>query len=256
MTLSYIDYLEQKFAEQPPSRKGLRTHARLRIAAAKVLQQKGYHSLRITDVTETAAFAEGSFYLHFKDKTDVTLSVLTGMLDDFFAMQMASTSAPTPHEAIRRANRQWISLCRQNSGLMRCVFQLADEEPRFAQLLHHANRQWYGRIAQSFTRQHKGLGSSPALFGAYLLGSMMDEVVRKLIVYPDPEFLAVLSDLKADDLAVADAASLLWLKVLYSTPPELEDLPYAAAGLAAWINGPDASSRKAAKPRRSAASSA
>lgn len=241
MTLSYIDHLELKLVEHPPNRKGLRTRARLGIAAARVLEQKGYHALRVTDVTEQAEIAEGSFYLYFKDKTDVTLSVLTGMLDDFFATHMANTRAPTSHEAIREANRRWINLSRANAGMMRCVFQLADEEPQFAHLLQQANRQWYGRIADTFARRRPGLNGglsgSPALFGAYLLGSMMDEIVRKLIVYPDPKFLAVLTDLGADDLAVADAASLIWLKVLYPVPPSLEKLPPAAAALAAWING-------------------
>ena len=247
MTLCYIGYLEHRFAEHPPSRKGLRTRALLRIAAAKVLREKGYHGLRITDVTRAAETAEGSFYLYFKDKTDITLGVLTGMLDDFFAMHMANTGAPTPAEAVRNANRQWIGLCRQNAGLMRCVFQLADEEPRFAHLLHHSNRQWYGRIAQSFARQHEeGVGGGTALFAAYLLGSMMDEIVRKLIAYPDPEFLAVLADIKADDLAVADGASLMWLKILYEVPPRLDDLPPAAADLASWMN--HKGSGKTAKP--------
>lgn len=239
MTPSYVDHLELELAERPPNRKGLRTRARLRIAAAKVLEQKGYHALRITDVTDLAEVAEGSFYLYFSDKTDVTLSVLTGMLDDFFAAQMAETGSSIVPEAIRQANRRWIGLCRANAGLMRCVFQLADSDEAFANLLHQANRQWYGRVAQSFTRRRAEQGGSPALFGAYLLGSMMDEVVRKLIVYPDPKFLAVLADLGADDMAVADATSLIWLKVVFPTQPRLEKLPPAAAALAAWINAPE-----------------
>lgn len=247
MTLSYIEHMKLRFAEDPPSRKGLRTQASLQIAAAKVLGQKGYHGLRITDVTQEATVAEGVFYLYFKDKTAITLSVLTGMLDDFFASKMARTGAATAAEAIRNANREWISLCRENAGLMRCVFQLADEEPAFGHLLHQANRQWFGRIAERFTRQG-GVGKG-ALFGAYLLGSMMDEIVRKLIVYPDPEFLAVLSELDADDHAVADGATLMWLKVLYAKPPRLEGLPPAAEALAAWVDAKDAKPRKAAKSR-------
>jgi hypothetical protein len=69
----------------------------------------------------------------------------------------------------------------------------------------------------------------------YLLGGMMDEFVRKLIIYPDPEFLALLKEMDADDDAVADAASVLWLHIFHpeETPPD--DLPPAAAGLAQWM---------------------
>lgn len=240
MTLSYIEHLERMLAEHPPKQKGLRTRERLKIATAKVLEQRGYHAMRVTDVTDCAQVAEGSFYVYFNDKTDAALSVLTGMLEDFFDPHMARSGARAPHDAIRQANRKWISLSRANSGLIRCVFQLGDQLPEFARLTQRSNRQWYDRMAQSFARRHAGMQVNPALLVAYLLGSMMDEIVRKLIVYPDMEFHALLDELGADDVAVADAATLLWLRILLPDAPPLEDLPPAALALSGWLNQPDA----------------
>jgi TetR/AcrR family transcriptional regulator, transcriptional repressor for nem operon len=60
----------------------------------------------------------------------------------------------------------------------------------------------------------------------------MDEVVRKLIVYPDPEFIKVTKALRASDDAIADAASIIWLRVLDPEIAPPDDLPAAAAKLA------------------------
>ena len=236
MTLSFIDYLERALLENPPKQRGLKTRERLKIAAAKALAEKGYHALRVADVTAGAQVAEGSFYVYFTDKTDVALTVLKELLEDFFHLDAKITATPrSPFEAIRQTNRRWLALCRANAGLMRCILQLGDEEPELSRLSHRTNRVWYERVARSLTRRKTTVGTNPTLFALYLLGGMMDELVRKLIIYPDPEFHALLKEMNADDDTIADAASVLWLHIFHpkETPPA--DLPPAAAALARWM---------------------
>ena len=238
MTLSFIDHLEAQLRDCPPKQKGQRTRERLRIATAKILEQKGYHAMRVTDVTESAEVAEGSFYVYFKDKTDASLTVLTSLLDHFFALHMDSARGQTAFESIRAANRKWIAVCRANSGLMRCIFQLGDEAPEFAQLSQRTNRSWYQRVAESVIRQRQGLEAGSVLLIVYMLGAMMDELVRKLIVYPDPEFHVLLESLDMNDDAVADAASLVWLRVLHPDAPR-PDAPDDVAAVSQWMfSGP------------------
>lgn len=235
MTLSFIEHLENSLRDEPPKQRGLRTRERLKIAAAKALEEKGYHALRVADVTAGAQVAEGSFYVYFKDKTDVALTVLTELLEDFFKLDAKATPERSPFEAIRQTNRRWLAVCRANAGLMRCILQLGDEEPELARLSRRTNRVWYERVARSLKRRKANVGTGPALFALYLLGGMMDELVRKLVIYPDPEFHALLDDMQADDDVVADAASVLWLHIFH---PEVEpptDLAPAAATLAQWM---------------------
>jgi TetR/AcrR family transcriptional regulator, transcriptional repressor for nem operon len=244
MTLSFIEMLEKKLQADPPKQKGVRTRERLKIATARVLEQRGYHAMRVSDVSECAGVAEGSFYVYFKDKTDAAVTVLTDMLETFFPVQADSAKPAKKQDAgktrlyfpsIREANRRWLSACRANSGLIRCILQLGDEEPEFSKLTHRSNRLWYEHIAQ--TLKHDGVQSNaqPALLAAYMLGAMMDELVRKVIVYPDPEFLKHLAKLDADDDALADAASLIWLRVFHPGEAPPKDLPRAAASLARWM---------------------
>lgn len=235
MTLSFVEHLETQLRENPPKQRGLRTRERLKIAAARALESKGYHALRVADVTAGAEVAEGSFYVYFTDKTDVALTVLTELLEDFFKLDAKATSDRSAFEAIRQTNRRWLAVCRANAGLMRCILQLGDEEPELSRLSRRTNRVWYDRVARSLKRRRSNVGTAPALFAVYLLGGMMDELVRKLIIYPDSEFHALLDELKADDDAVADAASVLWLHIFHPEEAPPDDLPRAAAALAEWM---------------------
>ena len=63
--LSYISFMERNLAKDPPTRKGDRTRARLRIACARSLEQHGYHAMRVADITQEAGVAEGLFYAYF-----------------------------------------------------------------------------------------------------------------------------------------------------------------------------------------------
>ena len=235
MTLSFIEHLERSLRESPPKQRGLRTRERLKISAAKALEEKGYHGLRVADVTAGAKVAEGSFYVYFKDKTDVALTVLTELLEEFFRLDAKATPDRSPFEAIRQTNRRWLAVCRANAGLMRCILQLGDEEPELSRLSRRTSRIWYERVARSLKRRRSNVGTGPALFALYLLGGMMDELVRKLIIYPDPEFHALLQEMGADDDAVADAASVLWLHLFHPEEMPPTDLPPLAAALGQWM---------------------
>jgi len=236
MTLSFIKHLEQKLRDSPPKQKGLRTRERLKIATARILERDGYHGMRVVDISTAAKLAEGSFYVYFSDKTDAALTVLTDLLNDFLDLEVKSGGEREPFAAIRASNRRWIAVCRANAGLMRCILQLGDEDPELAQLAQRSNRQWFERIAKGSTRRRgSSRGTAAALLAAYFLGGLMDELVRKLVIYPDPKFHDLLAELKADDDAVADAASVVWLRVFYPDARPPRDLPPAAAALADWM---------------------
>ena len=241
MTTSFIKHLELQLRDSPPKQKGLRTRQRIKIATAKMLTREGYHAMRVADITAAARLAEGSFYVYFTDKTDAALTVLTELLTGFLALDLEPKTGDKrePFEAIRASNRRWIAVCRANAGLMRCILQLGDEDPELAKLAQRTNRQWFERIAAG-TARRRGTnggksGKRAGLLAAYLLGGLMDELVRKLIIYPDRRLHELLVELKASDDDVADAASVVWLRVFYPTARPPKELPMAAAVLADWM---------------------
>jgi len=223
--LSFIDYLETRLRETPPAQKGARTRERLKIATAKMLESNGYHAMRVVDITQAAGVAEGSFYVYFNDKKEASLTALSSFIEDFVNNVAPTAAVNTAFDSIRIANRRWLALCQANAGLMRCVFQVSDEDRDFARLVQQAMHKWYVDIAKNICFERRHADSKAVLLAIYLLGSMMDELVRKLIIFPDDEFLKLLRQLGADHDAVADAASLIWIRVFGSPNEPLEDLP-------------------------------
>ena len=240
-TLAFLDWLEALLASDPPKQKGQRTRERLRIATGRVLTERGYHSLRVIDVTDQAGVAEGLFYAYFKDKAEASLAVLESLLGDFYLQHLtAPMEASSRLEAIRSANRRWLALCRANAGLMRCVLQVGDEVPEFAGLVHRTNAEWYRRVADSVLRSSPQGAVAPqgVLLEVYMLGAMMDELTRRAIIAPAADMLALLETLGDPDTVLVDAASMVWLRTLY--PGSQDEEAALAPGAAALLRPPRA----------------
>jgi TetR/AcrR family transcriptional repressor of nem operon len=115
---------------------------------------------------------------------------------------------------------------------MRCVLQVGDQEPEFWKLFQQINTAWYERVAASIARHRPG--RKPAIMFTLLLGAMMDEIVRRLIIYPDPALYKVLEELNGDDELIAHASTLVWLRMMYPDAPLPAKLPKGVQLLAKW----------------------
>jgi TetR/AcrR family transcriptional regulator, transcriptional repressor for nem operon len=215
LSYSFLDYLQRRFATQTGAPKRERTRERLRIATVQALSEHGYEDMRALTITEKAGLSEGLFYVYFKSKVDITLDIMTEFHLDFLELERFAAPNSSPYEVIQAANRRWIAVAMANPGLMRCVFQAGNEVPEFAALLSRLNKDWYTRIFNSVRRRKPSATQTTTLVPLYMLGGMMDEIVRKLIVYPDPQLLAVIAETGSDYNAIADAASMIWYRVLY-----------------------------------------
>jgi len=231
--LRYADYLQYRMVEAPQRTKGGRTKDALKLGAIRVLDDVGYHAMRLSDICDTAGVSGATFYLYFENKSDITLQVLseyTAYFEKGVDVPPSLPGARTPFEAMRAANLRWLSVVRANAGLSRCIMQLGDEEPGFRELVHRTNREWYERIAASIARRFPTEAASKdvVLLAAYSLGAMMDEMARKLIVYPDPALLELTARVASSDEEIADFFTVLWYRALYSGQSITGDLGPAA----------------------------
>lgn len=233
--MSFIARLEWRLANDPPKQKGQRTRERLKLACARLLERNGFHNLRAGDVSAEADLAEGSFYLYFSDKRDITRTVLSEFQDMFFGMHLGPSGRASPFESIRLANRVWIAYARTNAGLMRCLYQFADEDKAFATEVQKINMRWHVRVMRAAQRQaDQGLTDQEMLLLVYCMGGMMDDLARRLIVYPDPELIGLITEMGVTDETLADIASLIWLRILQPAvdpPRQLADSAVAIARL-------------------------
>ncbi len=203
--------------------KGERTRDRIFLATIDLLNEVGYREMKVSDVCARAEVTPPVLYLYFENKLALTTAVLRAFLDDFLAGP-ASTERPTgrsAYAAIHAANRDWIADASRNAGLVRCLLQLADDEPTFARLFADANDQWYRRISAAVLHRFPAarVRETDVRLVAYALGGMMDELVRKLFTTRDPHLVSLVAEVAPTDEAFAEFVSLLWYRALYAADP-------------------------------------
>ncbi len=239
--LDYRKHLESKLKQKGKRRKGDQTRDQLMLAAAHSLSDRGYHDLRVSDICEGAGVAHSTFYLYFKNRTDITIKVLEDfvtVLGQFYTGGAKDTNA---FEAIYYANLQWLKSIRNNAGLHRCMLQLSDEVGEFSGFMHHQNSIWYEKVTRSILRRYEtteNISAETIRIAVYALGSMMDEICRKLVIYPDPTLVALVEEATPSDEALAELLSSIWYKTLYGENLELPlSSPHAKSLAALHLNG-------------------
>ncbi len=235
---SFVEALALRLEENPPGRKGERTRERIKLATARMLEQLGYHAMRVLDITQEAGIADGSFYVYFKDKSEAALAVLSEFVEFIPPGPTVGNAGRTAFETIRETNCRFIRLSRANAGLMRCMLQVVDEHPDYSALVQKVNRDWYMRVSRSVIRHYPegAVDKDSMLLMVYALGSMMDELIRRLVIYPDENLIKLTARIVPTDKALADALSLIWYRALYPSAETPKSLRGAAAKLAQLSN--------------------
>jgi AcrR family transcriptional regulator len=77
-----------------------RTRADLIAAARKVFARRGYHDASIVEITEMADVGVGTFYLHFRDKDEVFMSLLEEGLRGLRERVLAAVERAAPRQRL------------------------------------------------------------------------------------------------------------------------------------------------------------
>jgi TetR/AcrR family transcriptional regulator, transcriptional repressor for nem operon len=218
---SFVEVLRKRLRGIKDQRKGERTKARLRVAAVEALEARGYRDMRVVDICRRAKVTPAVLYLYYDDKPAIVLDVLTEFLNEFFATAK-TPRADSLFEAIRLANLRWLRLARANARLMKCLLQISDDEPDFARLYGDANHQWYQRSVAVWQARftETAFDQQAALLSAYVLGGMLDEIVRQLFMSPDQHLRQLCESLKLSDEDIAEYVTLVWYRALTASDPK------------------------------------
>jgi len=216
------DVLLRRQKESGKRRKGQRTRDRLKVGAIAVLDDQGFRNLRVSDVCKRAKVSSAAFYLYFKNKTEITVEVLTEFLEWLAQMSRSGEGrSRTVYQAIYEINLGWILAVRANSGLMRCLLQLSDETPEFKALYERMAHGWYLHVAHGLTSRfpEARLDEKVALLATYALGGLIDEISRRLLVERQPYLHDLVGELAPTDEALAEFLALLWYRAMFATEP-------------------------------------
>jgi AcrR family transcriptional regulator len=119
----------------PPSRRGQRTRAALVTAARSVFERDGFLDARITDITEEANVASGTFYTYFNSKEEIFAAVVESVQEDMLHMHIRErVGEAEPRALISAANREYLRAYQRNARLMAVFEQVAQIDDQFRDL--------------------------------------------------------------------------------------------------------------------------
>ncbi|AGW90982.1 MULTISPECIES: TetR/AcrR family transcriptional regulator [Cupriavidus] len=106
----------------PKTARGQKTREALLRAAEKVFGEKGYYAASISEITQEAKVAMGTFYLYFKDKEDIFRALVAHMLELVRAhLRKHVANAASQMEAERLGLKAFLSFVSRHKNLYRIV---------------------------------------------------------------------------------------------------------------------------------------
>jgi AcrR family transcriptional regulator len=122
-----------------PDRSRERTRARLLASGKELFARRGLHGVTTHDIARSAGVAAGTFYLHFKDKTELFREIaLETMADLRRLLDLASPPGLSLRDGVRGRVEAIVSFAEDNRDVMRILFgNDADAAQIEAELLDH-----------------------------------------------------------------------------------------------------------------------
>ena len=156
------------------SRKRARTRAELLAAAQQVFAERGYHEASIAEITRLADVGVGTFYLHFRDKDEIFMTLIEEGIRDI-REQVTGEAVRLPYEQQLPAI---IRLTLRYAYAKRDLFRLGLTNG--GQLTRRFRAQT--ALIEGFTdileeAQRRGLIENAPLFACFITGIVMQSIV-------------------------------------------------------------------------------
>jgi len=111
-----------------PARSRIQTRQRLIDAATRLFAERGLHGVTSHDVARSAGVASGTFYLHFRDKTDVYRHIVFHAIEELVLhVQQAIGNASGSVLAMRARAEAIVSFAERNRDVVRILFSTDSE---------------------------------------------------------------------------------------------------------------------------------
>ena len=106
-----------------PARSRVQTRQRLLAAATRLFAERGLHGVTSHEIARAAGVAAGTFYLHFRDKTDVYRHIVFHAMEELQARVQLAIGATSANVLGQRARAEAIvEFAEQNRDLVRIIF--------------------------------------------------------------------------------------------------------------------------------------
>ena len=208
------------------SARGEAARAKLKRAAMKVMEETGYHRMRIHDVTSEAGVAAGLFYHYFKDLKSLTVEVL----EDYIA---EARNVDVIEKGVQRGD--WyarmhahfslvVNSYADRPGLMRCLLQMADEDKDFAEQIRRGYMEQLNWLVQRMPKlfPKAEFDEHQAFLVIYTLASSGEMMLRDYFINQDRQLHAK----KIDRQQLTELLTTVFYRGLFLENPPSEQLAY------------------------------
>jgi AcrR family transcriptional regulator len=201
------------------SDRALRSRDKLKRATRELLNERGFHKLRIQDVTERAGVAAGLFYRYFHDLREIVHEISREFMDELNAETGVMTKAAHPYDQIFERHSLAVNLFAANPGVVRCLFQLDGDYPEFGQVWKTAAHDWNMQVAE-FLSAFTPMPATQAVHMAFVLGAMTEGVFFQYLIRHTED----LSDMGREPDDIAEIIAVMWYRTIFLENPPAERL--------------------------------
>jgi AcrR family transcriptional regulator len=111
-----------------PARSRIQTRQRLVDAAIRLFAERGLHGVTSHDIARGAGVASGTFYLHFRDKTDVYRHIVFHAIEELVLLVQLAIGATSGSVLAMRARAEAIvEFAERNRDVVRILFSTDSE---------------------------------------------------------------------------------------------------------------------------------
>lgn len=201
----------QEALQQP---RALRSRELLKEATREALNERGFRSLRVQDVTARAGLANGLFYRYFQDLGAAVAEVCAGVFDELLERTRGLTDFSDPYGWIYENHRAVVEVFARNPGVLACFFGLAADYTEFDAIWKRNAHLWNLQVA-GFLQETAGFTKASAERMGFVLGAMTEGVIYQELIRHTEDLLKF--GRKPRD--IAEVIAVMWYRTIFLRNP-------------------------------------
>ena len=212
-------------ATKRPNARRERTRERLKDGAIKAMCELGFHETKITDITEAAGVATGTFYVHYPDKEALVIELIKERVAANMEEVYAGPYTGDAFDDILTPTRRFIDLLMEVGPVNRVFLAAIEAIPELRESWQQLNAQLAKRIAAGAVRRQDSSRSTEigGLFAAHAVQELIDALAFKYFTWEDP----AIRYLGGSPEAFAERVSILCYRLIYGGDPPREKIKHA-----------------------------
>jgi TetR/AcrR family transcriptional regulator, ethionamide resistance regulator len=199
--------------------RALRSRELLKEATRAALNERGFRSLRVQDVTARAGLANGLFYRYFQDLGAAVAEVCAAVFDELLHQTRSLTDYSDPYTWIYRSHLAAVGVFARNPGVLACFFGLAADYPEFDVIWKRNAHDWNLQVA-GFLQETAGFTQASAERMGFVLGAMTEGVIYQELIRQTEDLVR----LGRRPQEIAEVISVMWYRAIFLRDPPIDRL--------------------------------